>query len=112
MVLAQRLAFLCVKITSVSVTGGAETGRVSKSLSPGVLRVGWGHWLLLRALHLGHQEQVVRLMSLFLLCPSHVCSVVAAVVAVSPPHHLAGQWVRWFWEHCWRVCGYLAPLPR
>lgn len=69
---AQGLAFVFVKITGVSVTGGAETGRASKALSPGVLGVGGGHRPLLGALPLGCQEGGVAHEPLPALPESHV----------------------------------------
>lgn len=73
---------------------GAEIGRASKALSPGVLGVGGGHRLLLGGLAPGPPGAGVQLMSLFLLFPSLEFLV---FICGYPP---AGQRTGWFLEPC------------
>lgn len=96
---AQGLAFVFVKITGVSVTGGP---RQEEPVRP-CPRGSWGlegvtgpclgpcPWAARRG---------VWLTSLFLLFPSLMCSLVDAAVAHG--HPLAVQQTGWFWEPCWR----------
>lgn len=95
----QGLAFVFVKITRVSVTGGP---RQEEPVRP-CPRGSWG-WERVIGPCLGPcpwaTRSGMRLTSLFLLFPSLMCSLVDAAVAHS--HPLVVQWTGWFWEPCWR----------